>query len=144
MSLNGFAKPRRFAVSSVAIMTSRSMIAGSMTAGSTSQGSVAFHSTQRIAHAPDRRLRIALWRMLWLGAAAVLLLPAARGHSEWLGWLPLWLLGMPASALWALHRFRLPRLPLPATSARALRRRRGGQARRRPVRGGRRAAARAA
>jgi hypothetical protein len=93
--------------------------------------------------APDRRLRVLLWRLLWLGATTVLLLPAARGHSEWLGWLPLWLVGMPATALWALHRFRLPRLPMPAASARTLRRR-GGQARRRPVRGGRRIAARAA
>ena len=101
-------------------------------------------STPRAAHVPDRRLRVALWRMLWLGAAAVLLLPAARGDSAWLGWLPLWLVGMPASALWALHRFRLPRLPLPAQPARALRRRRGGQARRYAARPGRRLGLRAA
>lgn len=88
---------------------------------------------------PDRRLRIALWRVLWLGVAAVLAVPAARGDSAWLGWLPLWLVGMPACALWALHRFRLPALPLPAASARALRRRRGGQARRRGARPARQA-----
>ena len=134
MSLNGFAKPRRFAVSSVSMMTARALTPGAL-------GS---DSARRMAPAPDRRLRIALWRALWLGVAAVLLLPAARGQSEWLGWLPLWLVGMPASALWAVHRFRLPRLPLPANAARALRRRRGGQARRRPVRGGRRAATRVA
>ena len=29
--------------------------------------------------------------------------------SEWLGWMPLWVLGMPLAAWWALHRFRLPR-----------------------------------
>lgn len=61
-----------------------------------------------------------------LAALAVLLLPAARGQSHWLGWTPLWLLGMPLVAWWALHRFRLP------TPPRALRRRRRGpQARRR-------------
>lgn len=40
-----------------------------------------------------------------LGALLVLLLPAARGSSESIGWLPLWLLGMPLSAWWALRRF---------------------------------------
>lgn len=58
---------------------------------------------------PDPRLEQALRRVLLLGALLVLLLPAARGHSAWLGWGPLWLLAMPASAWWALHRFRLPR-----------------------------------
>lgn len=85
---------------------------------------------------PDRRLRIALWRALWVGAAVVLAVPAARGDSTWLGWLPLWLVGMPACALWALHRFRLPRLPLVSVAARRQRRRHGGQARRRAVRPG--------
>lgn len=98
----------------------------------------------RRASAPDRRLRLLLWRLLWLGTTTVLLLPAARGHSEWLGWLPLWLVGMPASALWALHRFALPHLPARPSSARALRRRRGAQARRRPVRAARAVAARVA
>ena len=126
-------------MSSVAIMTSRLVAPGSVT-----PAFAASTGARRATHAPDRRLRIALWRALWLGVTAVLLLPMARGHSEWLGWLPLWLVGMPASALWALHRFRLPQLPMPATSARTLRRRRGAQARRRPVRGGRRTATRAA
>ena len=35
-----------------------------------------------------------------LGTLAVLLIPAARGSSEWLGWLPLWLVGMPLAAWW--------------------------------------------
>lgn len=93
---------------------------------------------------PDPRLRRALWQLLWLGAVLVLLFPAARGHHAWLGWLPLWLLGMPLSALWALHRFRLPRLPLPMPAARSRRRRSGGQARRRSQRTGARRPARAA
>ncbi len=75
----------------------------------------------------ERYLRV----VLGLGTAMVLLLPMARGASEWLGWLPMWLVGMPAVALWSLHRFRLPR----RVSARAhlpVRRRRSGvQARRR-------------
>lgn len=95
------------------------------------------------ASVPDPRLGRALWQALWVGTVLVLLFPAARGHHEWLGWLPLWLLGMPLSALWALHRFRLPRLPLPA-AARGRRRRAGGQARRRSQRSGARRSVRAA
>lgn len=93
---------------------------------------------------PDPRLSRLLWQALWLGALLVLLFPAARGHSAWLGWMPMWLLGMPLSALWALHRFRLPRLPLPAPTARGRRRWRGAQARRRSLRGGARRSVRAA
>lgn len=47
-----------------------------------------------------------------LGTLAVLLVPAARGSSEWLGWLPLWLVGMPLAAWWSLRRFPLPRVGL--------------------------------
>lgn len=93
---------------------------------------------------PDRRLRRALWSLLWLGALLVLLFPAARGQHASLGFLPLWLLGMPLSALWALHRFRLPRLPLPSPTARSRRRRPGGQARRRSQRTGTRRSTQAA
>lgn len=76
----------------------------------------------------DPRLEHALRRVALFGLLAVLLLPAARGHSAWLGWLPLWLLGMPLSAWWALHRFALPRWPRQVALPR---RRRGQQARRR-------------
>lgn len=81
---------------------------------------------------PDPRLHLWLRRSVWFGATLLALMPAARGHSEWFGWLPLWLLGMPLTAWWALHRFRLPRraamqvAPLPYR-----RRRRGPQAHRR-------------
>ena len=61
------------------------------------------------------------------GLALVLVWPAARGNSQWLGWLPLWLVGMPLLAWWALYRFRLP----VALRARQGTRRRGPQARRR-------------
>lgn len=93
---------------------------------------------------PDPRLSAAVRKALWLGATLVLLFPAARGHNPWLGWMPLWLLGMPLSALWALHRFRLPRWPVPATAARRRRRRHGGQARRYSMRPGTRVVVRAA
>jgi hypothetical protein len=56
----------------------------------------------------DRSLRT--W--LALGLLAVLLLPAARGHSHWIGWLPFWLMLWPALALALLHRnrWRAPRI----------------------------------
>ncbi|MEO6102457.1 MAG: hypothetical protein ABIP44_02325, partial [Pseudoxanthomonas sp.] len=65
--------------------------------------------------------------------AMVLLLPMARGASDWLGWLPMWLVGMPAVALWSLHRFRLPKAAKGGAHALARRRRTGAQARRRVV-----------
>jgi hypothetical protein len=47
-----------------------------------------------------------------LGAVVVALVPAARGHHDWFGWLPLWLLAMPAAGLLA-----GPRRALAATDA---------------------------
>lgn len=52
----------------------------------------------------ERGLRLAIL----LGSVTVLLVPMARGYSAWLGWMPMWLVGMPLSAWWALHRFALP------------------------------------
>ena len=78
----------------------------------------------------ERSLRL----ILGAGLALVLLLPAARGFSQWLGWWPMWLVGMPGVALWALHRFRLPaRVAAVRKRAQAAPRRRspGAQARRR-------------
>ncbi|HWS79181.1 MAG TPA: hypothetical protein VN205_12495 [Thermomonas sp.] len=68
-----------------------------------------------------------------LGALAVLLVPAARGSSEWFGWLPLWLMGMPLAAWWSLRGFPLPRLAVRVPRRRrtqALRRRRSEAPRR--------------
>ena len=56
----------------------------------------------------DRLLR----QVVILGALAVLLIPAARGSSAFIGWLPLWLMGMPLAAWWSLRRFPLPRVAL--------------------------------
>ena len=61
----------------------------------------------------------ALRQAVILGTLAVLLVPAARGSSDWLGWLPLWLVGMPLAAWWSLRGF-----PLPAVAVRLPRRRR--------------------
>ncbi|HNV80027.1 MAG TPA: hypothetical protein PK227_04810 [Thermomonas sp.] len=66
-----------------------------------------------------RHLDSALRQAVILGTLAVLLIPAARGSSEWLGWLPLWLVGMPLAAWWSLRGF-----PLPAVAVRLPRRRR--------------------
>ncbi len=80
--------------------------------------------------APDPRLERVLRRMTATGVLLVLALPLARGDSTWLGALPLWLIGMPLSSWWALHRFHLPRLGLPAMQAIKPRRRATTQARR--------------
>ena len=69
-------------------------------------------------------LDVLLRRTVTLGTLAVLLLPAARGSSDWFGFLPLWLLGMPLAAWWSVSGFPLPRV------AAALPRRRRAQARR--------------
>jgi hypothetical protein len=59
---------------------------------------------------PDPRLVAALRQVLFAGIALVLVIPAARGHSQWFGAWPLWLVAMPAMSLWALHRFPMPGL----------------------------------
>lgn len=69
----------------------------------------------------DRLLR----QVVILGTLAVLLIPAARGSSALIGWLPLWLVGMPLAAWWSLRRFPVPRMAL------QMPRRRGVQALRR-------------
>ncbi|MFC3550577.1 hypothetical protein ACFOLC_06055 [Lysobacter cavernae] len=71
---------------------------------------------------------------LAIGVVLVLLVPAARGFSDTFGWMPLWLLAMPLSAWWALHRFRLPYEPARGhEQAQPRRRRTGLQARRRKL-----------
>lgn len=96
----------------------------------------------RAAPVADPRLDHALRQAALIGLIAVLALPAARGYNAWLGWMPLWLLGMPLTAWWALHRFRLPGRPAMAT--RAAHRRPRTQARRRVQSAARRRLIRAA
>lgn len=59
----------------------------------------------------DPRIDAVLRHLIAVGAVLVLLVPAARESHAALGWLPLWLLAMPAVAWWALHRFALPGWP---------------------------------
>lgn len=67
-----------------------------------------------------------------LGTLAILFIPAARGGSEWFGWLPLWLVGMPLAAWWSLRGFPLPQMAMARMPrrrrAQALRRGRGRRA----------------
>lgn len=89
------------------------------------------HDRRNHVHIDPRIERVLRTWLLW-GALAVLLLPAARMHTAWLGWLPMWLVAMPASAWWALHRFRWP-LPAASGTLARVRRRRPPQARRREM-----------
>jgi hypothetical protein len=71
---------------------------------------LAMTSTDRSPTADTQLARVdeALRALVAIGIALVLLLPAARGHHALLGWWPLWLVAMPLSAWWALHRFHVP------------------------------------
>ena len=71
------------------------------------------------APAVDARLNAALRQIFLIGLAAVLAIPAARGYSVWLGWMPFYLLALPHSA---------------DTGPRRIRRRPQAQARRRALR----------
>lgn len=87
-------------------------------------------STPRsLPHRPDPRVLRPVRQIALAGLALVMVWPAARGYSPWLGWLPLWLVGMPGMAWWALHGFPLPRLRREAVRT-ANRRPRAPQARR--------------
>ena len=57
-----------------------------------------------------RDLDSLLRQLVILGALAVLLIPAARGSSALLGWLPLWLVGMPLEKVESRMRLLLERL----------------------------------
>jgi hypothetical protein len=48
-------------------------------------------------------------RLAAVGVVLVLAWPAARGHSLAVGWLPMWLVAMPACAAWVLHGCPVPR-----------------------------------
>ena len=75
-----------------------------------------------------RQLELFLRQLVLFGAALVVLIPAARGSSAWIGWLPLWLVGMPLAAWLSLLRLAKPQI------AWVLPRRRRPQARRQRVR----------
>ena len=89
----------------------------------------------------NRHLRQGLLGLAFLGLVAMLSLPAARGAGP-VGWMPMWLLGMPLAAFAALalaERFtragtRAAAAPVAAAASR--RRARPAQARRRAPRRG--------
>lgn len=92
---------------------------------------------QNVHFSPSARgvMRRVLVGAAFLGAVAVLSLPAARGAGP-VGWMPMWLLGMPLAGLAALALAELAAhvrtLPAPAPAGVAVRRRaRPVQARRR-------------
>ena len=58
--------------------------------------------------AQTTRLASLLRILLTFGVLAVVLLPAARTNTP-VGFVPLWLIAMPASALWALRRVHAQR-----------------------------------
>ncbi|MDQ3289089.1 MAG: hypothetical protein M3Q42_12715 [Pseudomonadota bacterium] len=77
----------------------------------------------------DPRLDVLLRHLVAVGAVVVLMLPGARGEHALMGWLPLWLLGMPMVAWWALHCFAMPGCSgRPVRSASLRRPSAGGQA----------------
>jgi hypothetical protein len=57
--------------------------------------------------APRPFLDELLCTTLAVGLVLVAILPGARGVGA-AGWMPLWLVGMPAVALWALRGFPMP------------------------------------
>lgn len=79
-------------------------------------------SPSRPRRQPDPRVLGLVRQVSLAGLALVLVWPAARGYSEWLGWLPLWLLGMPLAAWWTLRGFALPCWPRRRVQARRTRR----------------------
>lgn len=81
---------------------------------------------------PDPVLDGVLRHAIGLGLVLVALFPFARGELPWLGWAPMWLIGMPLVAWLALHRFQLP-LQRKRTRAERRRPRTQVQARRRRV-----------
>ncbi|WP_372360472.1 hypothetical protein ACDH70_09105 [Xanthomonas axonopodis pv. poinsettiicola] len=88
------------------------------------------HRPSSRSERPDPRVLRPVRQVALAGLALVLVWPAARGHSEWIGWLPLWLVGMPMLAWWSLYRFALPTLARPG-ARRTVPRRRRPQAQRR-------------
>ncbi|WP_269792246.1 hypothetical protein [Stenotrophomonas sp. Iso1] len=77
---------------------------------------------------PDPRVLRCVRQVALAGMALVLVWPTARGYSVWMGWLPLWLVGMPLASWWALYGFRLPAAWRNRKTG--VQRRRGPQARR--------------
>ena len=65
-------------------------------------------SRRSTANDVDPRVEEVLRASVAVGGVLVLLWPGASGTHSTIGWMPLWLVGMPLVAWWAAHRFRLP------------------------------------
>ena len=86
----------------------------------------------RRRHSPDPQVVRIVRQLALAGIALVVVWPAARGSNAWIGWLPMWLVGMPLVAWWALYGFSIsPRLQRWWQARREARRRARPQARRR-------------
>lgn len=72
--------------------------------------------------APRTVLEDVLRTALLLGVALVLLIPSVRDTQTAVGWLPMWLVAMPAVALWALRGFAMPQPAPRAERVRSTRR----------------------
>ena len=66
------------------------------------------HPRRSVTATIDPRLEEMLRAAVAVGGVLVLLWPGARDTHAAIGWLPLWLVGMPLAAWWAAHGFRLP------------------------------------
>jgi hypothetical protein len=53
-------------------------------------------------------LRMVLTIWLVFGSLAVLTLPSARAMHGLIGWMPFWLVGVPAMMAWSARRYRTP------------------------------------
>lgn len=82
------------------------------------------HRPNRRSERPDPRVLRPVRQIALAGLALVLVWPAARGDSQWIGWWPMWLVGMPMLAWWSLYRFALPTLAATGLRPAARRRRR--------------------
>lgn len=89
-----------------------------------------YHRGGRGRPAAGRRLNAWLGRLCITGLLLVAAWPAARGQNPWLGWWPMWLVGMPATAMWALNGFSLPLARMREAALPVLAARRPVQARR--------------
>lgn len=69
------------------------------------------------ARAPFTALDEILCTVLAVGLVLVALLPGARGASA-IGWLPMWLVGMPAVAWWAVRGCPVPGRRMQAVESR--------------------------
>lgn len=62
---------------------------------------------------------LVLRRTLVFGLILVVAVPQARVTTDWFGYLPMWLVGMPAVMLWAMRGYAIPSVPFSMAPVRA-------------------------